>query len=50
MLGDKNGGGSNHQTLNQILDHAVNDFGKSVAQHSSIFLPKKKTRPSNLNY
>lgn len=43
LLGDKDGRGSNHKTLDQILNNAVNNFSKSVAHHVSIFRPKKKT-------
>ena len=43
LLGDKDGSGSNHKTLDQILNNAVNNFSKSVAHHVSIFRPKKKT-------
>ena len=43
LLGDKDGRGGNHETLDQILNNAVNNFSKSVAHHVSIFSLKKKT-------
>ena len=43
LLGDKDGRGGNHETLDQILNNAVNNFSKSVAHHDSIFSLKKKT-------
>lgn len=43
LLGDKDGRGGNHKTLNQILNNAVNNFSKSVAHHVSIFSLQKKT-------
>ena len=43
LLGDKDGRGGNHETLDQILNNAVNNFSKSVAHHVSIFSLQKKT-------
>ena len=43
LLGDKDGRGGNHKTLDQILNNAVNNFSKSVAHHVSIFSLQKKT-------
>jgi len=43
LLGDKDSRGSNHETLDQILNNAIDNFSKSVTVHVSIFSLQKKT-------
>ena len=45
-LRDKDGGGGNNETLNEVLNDAIDNFSKSVTNHDSIFTRKKKTRRS----
>jgi hypothetical protein len=42
-LWDEDGGSGDNETFDQILNDAVDNFGKSVAHHDSIFRRKKKT-------
>jgi hypothetical protein len=42
-LRDKDSGGGNNKTLNEVLNDAIDNFSKSVAHHDSIFTHKKKT-------
>jgi len=41
-LRDKDGRGGDHETLNQILDNAVDNFSKSVAHHVLYSIQRKK--------
>ncbi len=43
-LRDEDGGGGNNETLDQVLNDAIDNFSKSVTNHDSIFTRKKKTR------
>ena len=45
-LRDEDGGGGNNETLDQVLNDAIDNFSKSVTNHDSIFTCKKKTRRS----
>lgn len=45
-LRDEDGGGGNNETLDQVLNDAIDNFSKSVTNHDSIFTRKKKTRRS----
>jgi len=49
LLRDKDRGGSDHKTFNQILDDTIDNFSKSVAHHFSIFKPKKKTHAERID-
>ena len=42
-LRDKDGGGCDNETLDEVLDDAINNFSKSVAHHDFILTCKKKT-------
>jgi hypothetical protein len=42
-LRDKDGGGCDNETLDEVLNDAIDNFGKSVTNHDSIFTRKKKT-------
>lgn len=44
LLWDKNGRRRNNETLDQVLNDAIDNFSKSVAHHVSILHLKKKTR------
>ena len=44
LLWDKNGRRRNNETLDQVLNDAIDNFSKSVAHHDSILHLKKKTR------
>ena len=46
LLWDKNGRRRNNETLDQVLNDAIDNFSKSVAHHDSILHLKKKTRQS----
>jgi hypothetical protein len=41
-LRDEDGGGGNNETLDQVLNDAIDNFSKSVTNHDSIFTRKKK--------
>jgi len=43
-LRDEDGSGGNNETLDQVLNDAIDNFSKSVTNHDSIFTRKKKTR------
>ncbi len=45
-LRDEDGGGGDNETLDQVLNDAIDNFSKSVTNHDSIFTRKKKTRRS----
>ena len=41
-LRDEDGGGGDNETLDQVLNDAIDNFSKSVTNHDSIFTRKKK--------
>jgi hypothetical protein len=41
-LRDKDGGGGDNETFDQVLNDAIDNFSKSVTNHDSIFTRKKK--------
>lgn len=43
-LRDEDGGSGDNETLDQVLNDAIDNFSKSVTNHDSIFTRKKKTR------
>jgi hypothetical protein len=43
-LRDEDGSGGDNETLDQVLNDAIDNFSKSVTNHDSIFTRKKKTR------
>ena len=45
-LRDEDGSGGDNETLDQVLNDAIDNFSKSVTNHDSIFTRKKKTRRS----
>lgn len=45
-LRDEDGGSGDNETLDQVLNDAIDNFSKSVTNHDSIFTRKKKTRRS----
>lgn len=45
-LRDEDGGGGDNETLDEVLNDAIDNFSKSVTNHDSIFTRKKKTRRS----
>lgn len=45
-LRDEDGGGGDNETLDEVLNDAIDNFSKSVTNHDSIFTCKKKTRRS----
>jgi len=42
-LRDEDSSGGDNETLNEVLDDAINNFSKSVAHHDFILTCKKKT-------